>query len=332
MRSAEPRHRPEGWLGVMAAPAFPSCMTRSWNHPMWVLPLLSAAAGYGLRAGDPAAAAPPRQAAARTERSLSLADARAALESVPARFEEEKAQQAERLATLTTGEIQQRLRMLLEERAAIGVANERYMDLRQEQLDLLASLARQDGAAGAGWIQGNLPILRHLFMDAWAHEDAGAALNFVIHTDFPRPCAMSTLMELLDGQAKAGGAALTAAIAQVPWYLFDPSNREDAESLYSVFSGTDLVFDLSKFDFNPGSDEARAVWLESGAARAVAERGVPVDGALRSWFELDPSRALAEWVTWPQVSPGGSSSSNFWMMISDRLATPEGIETLRNSF
>lgn len=306
-------------------------MKRHWNHLVWLLPLLTGIAAYALRPVDPGFAAQPRQKDARSERSLSLPEARAALEAVPARFEEEKTQHAARLPTLTTGEIQLRLQLLTGQRAAIGVWSERGMELRQEQLDLLASLARREGAAGAVWIQENLPVLRHLFIAAWGDQDAHAALEFVIRSDFPRPCAMSTLMKLLDRQADAGGVALNNAINRMPWYLFDPSNRDEAESPEFMLHSCGLWY-LKVFDFAPGSDETKRVWLESGAARAVAEHGIPCDEALRDWFELDPSRALEEWSTWPRPSLDENSSSDFRAMIDNPLSTPEEIESLRDIF
>jgi hypothetical protein len=306
-------------------------MTRHLNHLIWILPALTGIVGYGLGHRIPAAAAQPPPTAIPEVRDLRSKNARVALASVPDQLKTERERHAQRLATLTPVEIRLRLLALTAPKGP-DVDIFQRLSFWEERNDLIEALAHQEGAEAATWMQDQLPHLRHLYMEAWAQLDPEAALDFVVHSQRPTPCSMQTLEEVLDMRARSGAAALREAIDEIPWYLFDPSNEHDAE-MPGMVPGSDMVIDPSEMPAEAADgDEARnRMWLESGAARLIAERGIPVPEALSQWFEVDPQRALSEWIDWPR-RPEVSASDDLLHMLGGHLASAEGIEALRDSF
>ncbi len=140
------------------------------------------------------------------------------------------------------------------------------------------------------WIETNSPAALQAFVAGWAEQEPAEVLRYISAAEEPHPCYPSTLMSLLGDQASAGPEAMLTAAQQVPWELFrlnpDP------------FENPGLAI---------GEDTDLAPWLESGAARWLAEEGVRLDDLFSLWGKTDPAGALHGWAEWPGQGDHGSA-------------------------
>jgi hypothetical protein len=151
-------------------------------------------------------------------------------------------------------------------------------------------LGRRLGADAKKWILEIEPACLVWVMRGWAEADPIGAFREVASADRGRPCDEELLLKLIEAQKDRGG--MKAAVLEVPWHLFDgmvyhPSRDGDMSRRQA------LLLEGANFDD----------WIESGAAHAMAEKGVQIFRLFYLWGKNDPEQALANWETWPDERP-----------------------------
>jgi hypothetical protein len=198
-------------------------------------------------------------------------------------------------------ELKQRILDLRKGLAGLSEQDEDYGELQgyhYEELESAAyQLGRRERAAGCEWIAEAAPELRLLVFDAWAHEEPEAAWQAIVRSERQPPCDINTLMMMLGKKAQESPHALKQACLEVPWDLFQ----------YCDERTFDFRVDRNFTSFEPQMSYGHdvQVWLESGAARTLAEKGVPVQGFFEIWSEREPVAALKAWSEWPATSQHG---------------------------
>lgn len=154
-------------------------------------------------------------------------------------------------------------------------------------------LGTADQAAACEWMAENAPELRLITFDAWAYEDPAAAWQSIIQGQRQPPCDINTLMRLLKERAKTEPATLKQACLDVPWHLV---RYVEGHKLRHRADGN-----FTQFEANISYGDHAEVWAQTGAARALAERGVPILGFFSAWADIAPAEAVKAWAEWPAV-------------------------------
>ena len=162
-------------------------------------------------------------------------------------------------------------------------------DFRERLSAAARELGKREGSKALAWAETIDPELRLDVMSGWAEADPDAAFEAVVACKRLGPCHGGTLTTLLLGKAAAGNAALAEACRQVPWELFldmpgDPF-REGPLHL------------PKEADIKP--------WIESGAARELAEEGMSIPYLFDRWAQMDAPQALEAALGWPRTSEAG---------------------------
>ena len=287
----------------------------------WLLPPLLALAGYlGADAVLPASSvANARQTAAGQREPRPRVTVEEALENspfIPSRDLE--------LAQVPDEELKERIVTLGTALAALQrddedfYANDEYLQLRI--YDTIHELVRRQKAAACSWIEQSVPELRLIAMDSLATADAEIAWQAIVSSKRRPPCDVSTVTRMLHERAKTDPGSLKQACLQVPWDLFR----------YCDF--TQFRF---RADYRPTIDsfsipyrEDPAPWIESGAARALAEQGMPLEGFFQEWSRRDPIKALEAWGDWPETSNDSIEIKDLLSSSSERAE--EAIASIGN--
>jgi hypothetical protein len=160
---------------------------------------------------------------------------------------------------------------------------------RYHQMGL--ELGRRLGTDAKAWILEVEPACLVWVMEGWAETDPTGAFQELAGSDRHRPCSEELLIKLIEAQKD--GAGMKAAVHEVPWHLFDGMVYHPSLD-GSTTEGREAHLPQ---DANFGD------WIESGAARAMAENGVQFRLFFFQWAKQDPGQALAHWETWPDERP-----------------------------
>lgn len=256
-----------------------------WYH--WSVPPLLALAGYfAAGSGQPDAngVVLPSLAAERRAEPLRT-DIAAALDEFNREWEATQKQAAAEDATMPVEDLRAKLVKLKQAQDALSEESdwETASDLHNRLYAAAWELGRRQGAEAIPWIESLDPKLLVTAVDGWAKTGPDAVFDAVIASNRREPCSLGTLMELLQGKAGAGGAALKQACGEVPWELF-----RDLPGDPFGFAGLAI----------PDNGEVHP-WIESGAERELAEQGVEITNLFQIWATRDPGSALAQALDWP---------------------------------
>ncbi|WP_035614110.1 hypothetical protein [Haloferula sp. BvORR071] len=262
------------------------------RRSLWIIPPLLGIAAYFAAAaksgsGDVPPLATPGKSQERRE-APTRGDVSAALAEFKQEWEVQQKQRASENATLSAAVLRDKILAL--KRTYEALPEDTDWDTSEDFQARMAAaaheLGRLQGGDAAAWIEGIDPELRFAVMAGWAESDPDAAFKAVTASERRGPCAITTLMELLQKKAGAGNAALALACSEVSWELFrdlpgDPFGENSLEIAVTADA---------------------APWIESGAARALAEQGVRIDNLFTRWAGTDPSHALVAALDWPRSS------------------------------
>ncbi len=253
---------------------------------LWLLPPLLAWIGFAVaRLGHPSQGDVPTSHHAQNRRETS---ARTDVSRAIAEFQEEwsflQRSQEDRIEELSNADLRAELLRLLQIRK--GFTDDTDWETTESSSErifaLAAELGRRERSAALKWVEETAPDLRGAVMAGWAEADPDAAFQAVVTSTRNEPCDLGTLKELLQRRAEQGNDALKRACLEVPWELF-------RFRLSDPFSQGISLSD----------DDAVAPWIESGAARALAQEGVHIDNLFYLWGRHDPEAALEAWEDWP---------------------------------
>ncbi|WP_367873959.1 hypothetical protein [Luteolibacter sp. Populi] len=281
-----------------------------WYH--WFIPPLLGLAAY-LAAGEvrpvvKEAAVPVRAAERRAEPERS--DVKGVIGEFKQQWEVVKKLAADEDAVMPVADLRAKTLALRQacETLPEGADRGRVRDLNSRLAAAIRELGRRQGAEALEAIDAENDRQRHAAMAGWAEVEPEAVFKAVIASERRGSCSSDTLMKLLQGQAEAGNAALKRACAEVRWELF-----------------RDLPGDpFSNNGLKIPEDAGARPWIESGAARALAEQGVGINNLFHVWAKRDPAAALAQAFDWP-----GSGRSEIMDVLGAGLNDPERAEQIR---
>jgi hypothetical protein len=264
----------------------------------WLVPPALALAGYF--SADTVLPASPDEGAAKTSGGTRAARPKVTIEqALEASSEEWYANAPDRgelEAKATVDELKRRIRELTKAIAELNPDDDSYANyefLHFQCHDVVGELIKRQKAEGYGWIEENVPELRLVAMDAWRMAEPGAAWQAIISSKRVPPCDIATVTMMLREKAKAKDGGLKQACLEVPWDLF---RNYDFNEFHFRAEYRDTGNALSV-----GFSDDRSYWLESGAALALAEQGMELEGFFRDWASTDPVAALRAWVDWPDA-------------------------------
>lgn len=160
--------------------------------------------------------------------------------------------------------------------------------------DLINVLTERRKGEAYEWILQNAPELRLLAMDAWAQVEPGPAWQAIISSKIRPPCDIYTVTMILRAKAKARDSGLRQACMEVPWELFRYCDFEEMPFR------AEYIRTVHELSIEYGDDPTP--WIESGAARALAEQGMPIGGFFEAWSRKEPVAALQAWSEWPATA------------------------------
>lgn len=162
-------------------------------------------------------------------------------------------------------------------------------DFRERLAAAARELGKREGGKALAWAESIDPELRLDVMAGWAEADPDAAFEAVVASKRLGPCYGGTLTTLLLGKAAAGNAALAEACDRVPWELFlDMPGDPFADGPLHLPEDADIK-----------------PWIESGAARELAEEGMSIPNLFDRWAQVDAPQALEAALGWPRTSEAG---------------------------
>lgn len=286
-------------------------------HPLlWFLPLPVGVAAYVLTsAGSSAVKAAPeisRADGARKERTdyaiVQLSDFEKGIREEEARFS--KLRLDPQSAGLTAEELKEQI-LGLKQKLEASEDWETNQLLFRKLVDAVRRLG-EEGDIHLGWMREHHPDGLPYFVDAWAGKDPHAVLNYIASSEGPAPCAKETLMTLLDRLGKEQPESFLAMVKKVPWEKF---------LFTSEPFGDGLRID-SEADVNR--------WVESGAARALLEQGVEIDGLYGLWSQQDPVASMRAWNEWGDPSSDASVGA-LHEILKAQIKDPEKTAALNES-
>lgn len=185
-------------------------------------------------------------------------------------------------------------------------------DLQIRLAGAVHTLGWLQGKEAAAWLESLDPDfqLRFELMAGWAESDPDGAFQAVLTSSRQGPCSSETLMALLQQKAGAGDAVLNQACRDVPWELFR--------------GVTDDPFDDGSFSLAEGSD--LQPWIESSAARELADQGVRIGNLFSRWAERNPDQALAGALDWPR-----SADSEVMQVLGVGIRDPQMLGEISRS-
>lgn len=292
---------------------------------LWLIPpllgLMSFAVFRSLGPPEPVAEAGavesirPEPAANRT------ADVGSLLEEFEATWKEVQGAESLSILGLDSAALQSRLLEL--KKKIDSLPEDTEWDVRETMTTQLISMARELGkrqrAEAFEWILKECPDLRLATMSGWAESDPDSAFDAVISNGRELPCDTPTLMRLLDHQADQGGQALLEACRKVPWEL-----------LYyrqTGFLGSDDPFGPA-MELPEGANVA--LWLKSGTLAELANLGVDVNHVFTTWAKQDPTEALANRETMPDLHPT-APGGRILQILHPGTESPESLEAIHHA-
>lgn len=272
---------------------------------LWMLPLAAGLGAYWLAAGPPpdAEAGGAEVLQGRRLESHPISTLGALEEEIQQIRTASSRPAAEQFPQdVPTGDLKERILALWRKHEASGHWRERDRLFRQ----LVAAVRRlgEQGGTHLAWMKENHPEGIPYFMDAWAEKDPGAALDHITSSTEPRPCSRETLMKALAKEGMDHPGGFLERVNAVPWENF-------------LF--TDDPFGRS---LQVGSKEEAGLWIDSGAARALLERGVEIGGLYTQWAERDPGAAMQAWSEWGDPRTDASIGA-FRELLKARSKEPE---------
>lgn len=217
-----------------------------------------------------------------------LMDAGLALEEFQKEWEARQKEVKEQTMALSNADLREKILALRKAYLALGENADWGESERLHRLygDAVRELGKREGGAALAWAMEVEPELRNWVMEGWAKGDPEGAFQAVISSEKLAPCADWTLVELLKGKAAAGDVVLAQACRDVPWELFLDSRTDPF---------ADGILNLAQDEI----EDARP-WIESGAARQLAEEGILIGGLFTKWAELDARGAIENVLDWPR--------------------------------
>ncbi|WP_367873957.1 hypothetical protein [Luteolibacter sp. Populi] len=282
-----------------------------WYH--WSVPLLLCLAGYfAASAGRPVAqeAAVATRAADRRAEAV-RSDVAAAIGEFNQEWEAAQKQAAAENAAMSVEDLRAKIVKLKQALDAMTEDTDWEIagECQQRMFAAAGELGRRQGEEAVQWLKTLDRDLASFAMDGWAKVEPEAAFKAIIASEHRGPCSGATLMELLQGKAGAGSAALKQACGEVPWELFRDVPGADP------FGNNGLEI--------PKDADVRP-WIESGAARELAGQGVGLANLFSLWAKQDTEGALIQSLDWP--GPGDSPAL---FVLGVGLDDPERAEQIR---
>ncbi|MCW1916307.1 hypothetical protein OJ996_22145 [Luteolibacter sp. GHJ8] len=279
----------------------------------WIIPPVLGFAAYLLSAEQDGAAGGDAVQAAETRRGTGTrTDAGVAVEEFQQEWAARKKEVEAQTLALSNEALREKILVLRKAFLALGDNAEWGETEQLHRLlgDAVRELGKREGAAALAWAVEISPELRVWVMEGWAKGDPEGAFQAVIQSEKLAPCSDWTLVELLKGKAAAGDAVLAQACRDVPWELFLDSRSDPF---------ADGMLNLSQDEI----EDARP-WIESGAARQLAEEGILIGGLFTKWSEMDARGAMENVLDWP-----GGREADMLLVLGPGLKDQGKLDELR---
>ena len=174
------------------------------------------------------------------------------------------------------------------------------------------ALGAKAGFAGVSWMEGNYPdepMLYQSCVSGWAEAEPEAVFRYICDSKTANPSSPATLMQLLKRYAD-NPSNFRHQVERVPWELF---------------TNLTVMDPFSQGVYLP--DEDVGIWIESGAARSLAEQGFQFADLFSRWAAADLPAAIAGWSDWTTTG-NDKYSQPLAEILSQQFPLTDGPETL----
>lgn len=166
-----------------------------------------------------------------------------------------------------------------------------------DRLGAAISMLAKNGNSNLEWVRENSPQDLDLYCSIWAGFDPKGVWDMILSSkEGVRPCAMRTMLGVIFQLSDNDPTVFLSMVEAAPWKSFSQDLGDEID-----------VGGADKLD----------LWIKSGAARYLTEKGVLISRFYDTWAAKDPDAAIAAWKAWSEPSSEISARALRGILRSD---------------